>query len=195
MSSINQGNGSVSLTNSENDEKTTLFQPLTQGSREFEDVLNILHSSYLEQTSVTNFNYKRACLVHNELLEKEFTEKRRELKFDGRLDKELSESYAFLMVDRNQGKIKSIYDPMSIKSLEPMLNKSALDPATKHECHLSKNASRITSLLTHRAYELTQYYFYEYGFDELRRRPRHICPYAVVSFTYKDDIQIIFIEI
>ncbi|XP_069874568.1 protein TASOR isoform X2 [Dipodomys merriami] len=226
-------------------EKKALFQPLTQGSREFEDVLNILHSSYLEQTSVTNFNYKRACLVHNELLEKEFTEKRRELKFDGRLDKELSESYAFLMVDRYQvqsicekglqvgqskitilgspsmgiylsryadllqanpleagaigdvvifkimkGKIKSIYDPMSIKSLEPMLNKSALDPTPKHECHVSKNASRITSLLAYRAYELTQYYFYEYGFDELRRRPRHVCPYAVVSFTYKDDIQV-----
>lgn len=48
-----------------------LFQPLTAGSREFEDVLNILHSSYLEPTSVTNFNYKRACLIHNELLEKE----------------------------------------------------------------------------------------------------------------------------
>ncbi|XP_033037448.1 protein TASOR-like [Trachypithecus francoisi] len=173
----------------------------------------------------------------------ELTEKQRELKFDGRLDKELSESYAFLMVDRYQvqsicekglhvgqskitilgspsmgvylsryadllqanpldtgamgdvifkimkGKIKSIYDPMGVKSLESMLNKSALDPTPKHECHMSKNANRITSLLAYRAYELTQYYFYEYGFDELRRRPRHVCPYAVVSFTYKDDIQ------
>ncbi|XP_057562337.1 protein TASOR isoform X4 [Hippopotamus amphibius kiboko] len=225
-------------------EKKALFQPLTPGSREFEDVLNILHSSYLEPTSVANFNYRRACLIHNELLEKEFTEKRRELKFDGRLDKELSESYAFLMIDRYQvqsicekglqvgqskitilgspsmgvylsryadllqanpleagavgdvvifkimkGKIKSIYDPMGVKSLESMLNKSALDPTPKHECHVSKNANRITSLLAYRAYELTQYYFYEYGFDELRRRPRHVCPYAVVSFTYKDDVQ------
>ncbi|XP_045434982.1 protein TASOR isoform X4 [Pipistrellus kuhlii] len=222
-------------------EKKALFQPLTPGSREFEDVLNILHSSYLEPTSVTNFNYKCACLVHNELLEKEFTEKRRELKFDGRSDKELSESYAFLMVNRYQvqsicekglqvgqskitilgspsmgiylsrypdllqanpleagtvgdviifkimkGKIKSIYEPMGVKSLE---SKSALDPTPKHECHVSKNANRITSLLAYRAYELTQYYFYEYGFDELRRRPRHVCPYAVVSFTYQDDIQ------
>ncbi|KAM6170308.1 protein TASOR isoform 2-T2 [Rhynchocyon petersi] len=224
-------------------EKKALFQPLTPGSREFEDVLNILHSSYLEPTSGANFNYKRACLIHNELLEKEFTEKRRELKFDGRLDKELSESYAFLMVDRYQvqsicekglqvgqskitilgspslgvylcryadllqanpleagatgdvvifkimkGKIKSIYDPMGVKSLESLLNKSALDPTPKHECHVSKNASRVTSLLAYRAYELTQYYFYEYGFDELRRRPRHVCPYAVVSFNYKDDL-------
>ncbi|XP_017535692.3 protein TASOR isoform X4 [Manis javanica] len=226
-------------------EKKALFQPLTPGSREFEDVLNILHSSYLEPTSVTNFNYKRACLIHNELLEKEFTEKRRELKFDGRLDKELSESYAFLMVDRYQvqsicekglqvgqskitilgspsmgiylsryadllqanpleagavgdvvlfkimkGKVKSIYDSMGVKSLESVLNKSALDPTPKHECHVSKNASRVTSLLAYRAYELTQYYFYEYGFDELRRRPRHVYPYAVVSFTYSDDTQI-----
>ncbi|XP_054990495.1 protein TASOR isoform X3 [Sorex araneus] len=225
-------------------EKKALFQVLTPGSREFEDVLNILHSSYLEPTSITNFNYKYACLVHNELLEKEFTEKRRELKFDGRLDKELSESYAFLMVDRYQvqsvcekglqvgqskitilgnpsmgvylsryadllqanpleagtmgdvvifkimkGKIKSIYDPMGVKNLESMLSKSALDPTPKHECHMSKNANRITSLLAYRAYELTQYYFYEYGFDELKRRPRHVCPYAVVSFTYKDDMQ------
>ncbi|XP_060059060.1 protein TASOR isoform X2 [Erinaceus europaeus] len=225
-------------------EKKALFQPLTPGSREFEDVLNILHSSYLEPTSVTNFNYRRACLVHNELLEKEFTEKRRELKSDGRLDKELSESYAFLMVDRYQvqsicekglqvgqskitilgspsmgiylsryadllqanpleagtmgdvvifkimkGRIKSIYDPMGAKSLESVLNKTAMDPTPKHECHMSKNAIRITSLLAYRAYELTQYYFYEYGFDEIKRRPRHVCPYAVVSFTYKEDIQ------
>ncbi|XP_049632112.1 protein TASOR isoform X2 [Suncus etruscus] len=221
-----------------------LFQTLTPGSREFEDILNILHSSYLEPASVTNFNYKRACLIHNELLEKEFTEKRRELKFDGRLDKELSESYAFLMVDRYEvqsvcekglqvgqskitilgnpsmgvylsryadllqvnpleagavgdvvifkimkGKIKSIYDSMGVKCLDSTTNKSALDPTPKHECHVSKNANRITSLLAYRAYELTQYYFYEYGFDELRRRPRHVCPYAVVSFTYKDDAQ------
>ncbi|XP_023583171.1 protein TASOR isoform X2 [Trichechus manatus latirostris] len=225
-------------------EKKALFQPLTPGSREFEDVLNILHSSYLEPSSTANFNYRRACLIHNELLEKEFTEKRRELKFEGRLDKELSESYAFLMVDRHQvqiicekglqvgqskitilgspsmgiylsryadllqanpleagatgdvvifkimkGKIKSIYDPMGVKNLDSTLNKRALDPTPKHECHVSKNANRVTSLLAYRAYELTQYYFYEYGFDELRRRPRHVCPYAVVSFNYKDDTQ------
>ncbi|KAF4024001.1 hypothetical protein G4228_016040 [Cervus hanglu yarkandensis] len=225
-------------------EKKALFQPLTPGSREFEDVLNILHSSYLEPTSVANFNYRRACLIHNELLEKEFTEKRRELKFDGRLDKELSESYAFLMVDRYKvqsicekglqvgqskitilgnpsmgvylsryadllqanpleagavgdvvifkimkGKIKSVYDPMGVKSSESVLSKSASDPTPKHECHVSKNVNRITSLLAYRAYELTQYYFYEYVFDEPRRRPRHVCPYAVVSFAYKDDIQ------
>uniref|UniRef100_A0A8C8VHA0 Transcription activation suppressor n=1 Tax=Pelusios castaneus TaxID=367368 RepID=A0A8C8VHA0_9SAUR len=223
-------------------EKKALFQPVAMGSREFEDVVKILHSSYLESGSVANFNYKRASLVHSELLEKEFTEKRRELKCDGRLEKELVESYAFLMVDRPQvqnicekglqvghskitilgspsmgvylsryadllqanplevgatgdviifkiikGKMKSVYDHMGVKTMESTA-KSALDPTPKHECHVSKNANKVNSLLAYRAYELTQYYFYEYGFDEIRRRPRHVCPYAVVSFTYKDEI-------
>ncbi|KFV11531.1 Protein FAM208A, partial [Tauraco erythrolophus] len=219
-----------------------LFQPVAVGSREFEDIVKILHSSYLERSSVSNFNYKKASLVHSELLEKEFTEKRRELKFDGRLEKELSENYAFLMVDRPQiqsicekglqvghskitilgspsmgvyisryadllqpnpleagatgdlivfkiikGKMKGIYDHIGMKAMESTV-KSALDPTPKHECHVSKNANKVTSLLAYRAYELTQYYFYEYGFDGIRRRPRHVCPYAVVSFTYKDEM-------
>ncbi|KAM6414009.1 protein TASOR isoform 2-T2 [Rhynochetos jubatus] len=223
-------------------EKKVLFQPLALGTREFEDVVKILHSSYLEPGSVSHFTYERASLVHSELLEKEFTEKRRELKFDGRLEKELSEGYAFLMADRPQiqsicekglqvghskvtilgspsmgvyisryadllqpnplesgatgdviifkiikGKMKSIYDHLGMKAMDSTV-KSALDPTPKHECHVSKNANKITSLLAYRAYELTQYYFYEYSFDEIRRRPRHVCPYAVVSFTYKDEM-------
>uniref|UniRef100_A0A8C3VLT7 Transcription activation suppressor n=1 Tax=Catharus ustulatus TaxID=91951 RepID=A0A8C3VLT7_CATUS len=223
-------------------EGISLFQPVLPGSREFDDILKILHSSYLDQSSVSNFKYKRASLVHSELLEKEFTEKRRELKFDGRPEKELSESYAFLMVDRCQiqsicerglqvghsrittlghpsmgvyiskyadllqpnplepgatgdvivfkvikGKMKSIYDHIGMKAVESTV-KSVLDPTPKHECHVSKNANKVSSLLAYRAYEITQYYFYEYGFDEIRLRPRHVCPYAVVSFTYKDDV-------
>ncbi|NWS98614.1 TASOR protein, partial [Mionectes macconnelli] len=219
-----------------------LFQPVAPGSREFEDIVKILHSSYLDPSSVSNFRYKKASLVHNELLEKEFTEKRRELKVDGHLEKELSESYAFLMVDQCQiqsicekglqvghsemsilgrssggvyiskyadllqpnpleagatgdvivfkiikGKMKSIYVHMGMKAMESTV-KSVLDPTPKHECHVSKNAHKINSLLDYRAYEFTQYYFYEYDFDDTRRRPRHVCPYAVVSFTYKEDM-------
>ncbi|NXN79579.1 TASOR protein, partial [Bombycilla garrulus] len=219
-----------------------LFQPVLPGSREYEDIVKILHSSYLDPNSVSNFKYKKASLVHSELLEKEFTEKRRELKYDGRPEKELSESYAFLMVDWCQiqsicekglqvghskitilgspsmgvyiskyadllqpnplesgatgdvivfkiikGRMKSIYDHIGMKAMESTV-KNVLDPTPKHECHVSKNANKVTSLLAYRAYELTQYYFYEYGFDEIRQRPRHVCPYAVVSFTYKDDV-------
>lgn len=225
-----------------NREKKALFQPIISGSREFEDVLKILHSSYLEPNSVANFTYKKASLIHSEFLEKEFTEKRRELKFEGRMDKELVEAYAFLLVERPQvqyicekglqvghskisilgnpsmgvylsrfadllqanplepgatgdvilfkiikGKMKSIFDQPGKNQMD-LANKRSLDPTPKHECHVSKNANRVNSLLAYRAFELTQYYLYEYGFDEIRRRPRHVCPYAVISFGYKDEM-------
>lgn len=48
-----------------------LFQPVPPESREFEEIINILHGSYLDPSSVSNFKYKRASLVHSELLEKE----------------------------------------------------------------------------------------------------------------------------
>ncbi|XP_054832192.1 protein TASOR isoform X2 [Eublepharis macularius] len=222
-------------------EKKALFQPIIAGSREFDDVVNILHSAYLDCQSKGNFVYKKASLVHSELLEKEFIEKRRELKRDGRSEKELAESYAFLKIDRAlvqnicenglqvghskmtvlgsssmgvylsryadllqanpleprvtgdviifkviKGKMKSICDTLGVKPMDAA-SKSALDPTPKHECHVLKNANKINSILSYRAYERSQYYFYEYGFDEIRQRPRHVCPYAVVSFSYKDE--------
>lgn len=54
-----------------------------------------------------------------------------------------------------QGKMKSIYDHIGVKAMESTV-KSALDPTPKHECHVSKNANKVTSLLAYRAYELTQ---------------------------------------
>nr|XP_015203488.1 PREDICTED: protein TASOR isoform X2 [Lepisosteus oculatus] len=215
-----------------NKERKALFQSVPLESREFEDILKIITSCYLESSSAGAFSYTKASLVHSELLEKEFVEKRREMKQEGRTDKELVESYGFLLADRSKlnlicekglsvghsrittlakpsmgiylskhsdllqinpfdvgatgdliifkvmkGRVKSIYENMS---------KNVLDPTPKFDCHVSKNASRVTSLFSYRAFELTQQYFYEYSFDEIRKRPRHVCPYAVVSFVYKD---------
>lgn len=42
-----------------------------------------------------------------------------------------------------------------MKAMESTV-KSVLDPTPKHECHVSKNANKVTSLLAYRAYELTQ---------------------------------------
>ncbi|KAI1890348.1 hypothetical protein AGOR_G00152810 [Albula goreensis] len=214
-----------------NKERKALFQYLSQGSREFQDIVKILSSCYRDASSAGTFTYTKARLVHSELLEKDFIEKRRELKQDGRTDKELVESYCFLLPDPAKlhwicekglsvgharittlgnpamgvylskysdllqinpfdlgatgdiiifkvmkGKVKSIYENMS---------KNLLDPTPKFDCHVSKNAARVTSLLSYRAFELTQQYFYEYSFDDIKYRPRHVCPYAVVSFLYK----------
>ncbi|KAM5148264.1 protein TASOR isoform 2-T2 [Mantella aurantiaca] len=217
------------------------LQPLSSDSREFEELLKILHASFLEANSKIHFTYKSAQLVHNEFLEKEFTEKRRQLKFEGRLDKELAESYGFLLVDESQvnnicergllvghsrlttlgkpsmgvylskfadllqanpletgvagtvfifkvikGKMKFVYDNFR-NNQDAHPGNGSLDPAPKHECHILKNMNAVTSLLSYRAFERTQYYFYEYGFDEILKRPRHVCPYAVVSFGYKTE--------
>ncbi|XP_073500703.1 protein TASOR isoform X2 [Phyllobates terribilis] len=215
------------------------LQPINSGSRDFEEVLKILHSSYLDANSKMHFTYQSARMVHNEFLEKEFTEKRRQLKFESRSDKELVESYAFLLVDEDQvqtisekglqvgnsklttlgkssmgvylskcadllqvnplevgatgcilifkvikGKMKAVYDNFR-NNQESFSGATILDPAPKHECHVLKNMNAVTTLLSYRAFERSQYYFYEYGFDEILKRPRHVCPYAVVSFLYK----------
>ncbi|XP_031157236.2 protein TASOR isoform X2 [Sander lucioperca] len=211
-------------------EKRALFQHVSTESREYEDMMTILTSSYIDTSSAGCFTYCKPRLVHSELLEKEFVEKRKEMKADGRTDKELEESYGFLLADSvklpclcekgllvgqswitllghpskgvylsrysdllqinplnvgvtgeiiifkvMKGKVKSIYENM----------KNVLDPTPRFDSHISKNASKVTSLTSYRAFELTQQYFYEYSFDELLQRPRQVCPYAVVSFQFK----------
>uniref|UniRef100_A0A8C1UCM6 Transcription activation suppressor a n=1 Tax=Cyprinus carpio TaxID=7962 RepID=A0A8C1UCM6_CYPCA len=159
-----------------------------------------------------------------------FMEKRRELKQDGRTEKELSETFCFLLCDAQKvsvvcerglsvgnswmsmlgnpskgvylcqfsdllqispiepgftgniiifkvikGKVKSVHDCMSI----------GMDPTPKFDSHFSKNSTRVTSLQSYRAFEYTQQYFYEYVDFEVSSRPRHVCPYAVVSFYFK----------
>lgn len=64
-------------------------------------------------------------------------------------------AYVYNSSDLLQGKMKSIYDHIGMKAMESTV-KSALDPTPKHECHVSKNAHKVTSLLAYRAYELTQ---------------------------------------
>lgn len=50
---------------------TGLYQCLPHDSREFEDLVKILSSFYLDSSSRGTFSYCKAKLIHNELLEKE----------------------------------------------------------------------------------------------------------------------------
>ncbi|XP_049588899.1 protein TASOR [Syngnathus scovelli] len=211
-------------------EKKALLKHISSESREYEGVKSILTAGHVDAASAACFTYSGMRLVHSEQLEKEFVEKRREMKAEGRTDKELEESYCFLLTDEAKvpwlcekglivgqnwqsglgdpnkgvylcrysdliqvhpfhhgasgqiivfkvmkGKVKSIYENI----------KNVLDPTPRFDSHLSKNVSKVTSVSSYRAFEYTQHYFYEYDFDELKKRPRHVCPYAVVSFHYK----------
>uniref|UniRef100_A0A671KSX6 Protein TASOR-like n=1 Tax=Sinocyclocheilus anshuiensis TaxID=1608454 RepID=A0A671KSX6_9TELE len=198
--------------------------------REFSDVLQILSSSYKDSSSTGMFVYSKPRLVHSEPLEKDFMEKRRELKHDGRTEKELSETFCFLLCDAQKVSVvcerglsvgnswmsmlgnpsKGVYlcqfsDLLQISPIEPgftgniiifkvikgkvksvhdCMSKS-MDPTPKFDSHFSKNSTRVTSLQSYRAFEYTQQYFYEYVDFEVSSRPRHLCPYAVVSFYFK----------
>uniref|UniRef100_A0A8C1KJN6 Transcription activation suppressor b n=1 Tax=Cyprinus carpio TaxID=7962 RepID=A0A8C1KJN6_CYPCA len=200
-----------------------LLQQLSPDSREFEEVVKLLSTFYLDTNSRGTFTYTKASLIHNELLEKEFIEKKRELKQNGRTEAELAESYAFLLPDKNKvrlfhPKMVIIYSPScwvylskysdllqmnpfevgaagdiiifkimkgKVKTIFDNMPKNNLEPTLKYDSHVFKNASKVTSLLSYRAFEHTQQYFYEFAFEELRSRPRHVLPYAVVSFQYK----------
>ncbi|XP_023257601.1 protein TASOR-like isoform X1 [Seriola lalandi dorsalis] len=212
-------------------ERKGLYQFLPPDSREFEDLVKIISSFYLDASSRGTFSYCKARLIHNELLEKEFIEKRREMKQEGRTEQELTESYCFLYPDKSKlqwicekglsvghSRITTLGNPSvgvylskysdllqinpfevgsfgdmivfkvmrgRIKHIHENMPKNAMEPTPKFDCHLSKSANRVTSLLSYRAFELTQQYFFEFAFDEIKPRPRHICPYAVVSFQYK----------
>ncbi|XP_039513117.1 protein TASOR isoform X1 [Pimephales promelas] len=211
-------------------EKRALFQHVSLESREFSEIQQILTSSYKDSSSAGTFLYSKPRLVHNDPLEKDFMEKRRELKLDGRTEKELSESFCFLLCDAQKvsvvcerglsvgsswmnmlgnpakgvylcqfsdllqitpiepgstgnivifkvikGKVKSVHDCMS----------RCIDPTPKFDSHFSKNSTRVTSLQAYRSFEYTQQYFYEYVDFEISSRPRHVCPYAVVSYSFK----------
>ncbi|XP_073700434.1 protein TASOR isoform X2 [Garra rufa] len=211
-------------------EKRALFQNVSTDSREFTDILQILTSCYKDSSSTGKFVYSKPRLIHSEPLEKDFMEKRRELKQDGRTEKELSETFCFLLCDAQKvsvlcekglsvgsswmsilgnpakgvylcqfsdllqitpiepgttgniiifkvikGKVKSVHDCMSI----------SMDPTPKFDSHFSKNSTKVASLQSFRAFEYTQQYFYEYVDFEILSRPRHVCPYAVVSFYFK----------
>ncbi|XP_044067733.1 protein TASOR isoform X2 [Siniperca chuatsi] len=211
-------------------ERKGLYQFLPPDSREFEDLVKIISSFYLDSSSRGTFSYCKARLIHNELLEKEFIEKRREMKQEGRTEQEMTESYCFLYPEKSkvqwtcekglsvghsrittlgnpsQGVYLSKYSDLlqinpfdvgwfgdmiifkvmrgRIKHIHENMPKNAIEPTPKSDCHLSKSANRVTSLLSYRAFELTQQYFFEFAFDEIKARPRHVCPYAVVSFRY-----------
>ncbi|XP_078399649.1 protein TASOR-like isoform X3 [Cetorhinus maximus] len=217
-----------------NKEKKELCQLVPVGSREFkQDILKILNSSCLDASSSSNFNYVKASMVHNERLEKEYMEKRKELRNEGRTEKELVESYAFLLLDASQipiicekglpvghSKVTILGNPTMgiylskycdvlqpnpldsgrkaemiifkiikgrVKAVFDNTTKNFTPPTPKHDCHVFRNLNRVISLFTYRAFDLTQFYLYEFGNEGIRQYPRHVCPYAVVSFVYKEN--------
>ncbi|XP_072327196.1 uncharacterized protein [Scyliorhinus torazame] len=75
--------------------------------------------------------------------------------------------------------------------VKPMIENYTADltgPSAGYNCHVSTNSDTVSSITSHfQAFELTQYYLYEFGQCDVLQYPRQIYPYAVVEFQYCDN--------
>eukprot|EP00074_Homo_sapiens_P067385 XP_011517821.1 protein FAM208B isoform X6 [Homo sapiens] len=61
-------------------------------------------------------------------------------------------------------------------------------PSSGYDCHVSENTNKVSNKTSHfRAFELSQYYFYELSGNTVIERPRQICPYVIVAFRYRES--------
>ncbi|XP_041460964.1 LOW QUALITY PROTEIN: uncharacterized protein LOC121412125, partial [Lytechinus variegatus] len=64
-----------------------------------------------------------------------------------------------------------------------------LEPTPNYDCHVAKNSGEdIPSSAIHRLFDSSELFIYDFDEDEVefRKRPRNVCPFAVVHFTYSD---------
>uniref|UniRef100_UPI00398F1CB1 uncharacterized protein n=1 Tax=Pristiophorus japonicus TaxID=55135 RepID=UPI00398F1CB1 len=75
-----------------------------------------------------------------------------------------------------------------VKSMIENYTADLTSPSAGYNCHVSINTNKVSSRTSHfQAFELTQYYLYEFGQCDLLQCPRQIYPYAVVAFEYCDS--------
>ncbi|XP_030433546.1 protein TASOR 2 isoform X2 [Gopherus evgoodei] len=61
------------------------------------------------------------------------------------------------------------------------------NPTPGYDCHISLNINNISLETSHfRAFELSQYYVYEFSSDSVVERPRQLCPYVIIAFQYTE---------
>ena len=69
---------------------------------------------------------------------------------------------------------------------------SAIEPTPNYDCHVAKDSDTdVLKLGPVRAFDHTQIYIYEYGELDLEKRPKQICPYAIIQFVYKDPRKLV----
>ncbi|GCC38428.1 hypothetical protein chiPu_0016942 [Chiloscyllium punctatum] len=75
-----------------------------------------------------------------------------------------------------------------VKSMIENYTADLTEPSVGYNCHVSINSDTVSSITSHfQAFELTQYYLYEFGHCDVLQRPRQIYPYAIVAFQYSDS--------
>ncbi|XP_071484750.1 uncharacterized protein [Diadema antillarum] len=218
-------------------QKDLLNEVELDSSEYLREVLPIIQQGYRDSNSKNKFSYVKAQLVHNATIKREFMEKKREMKDEGRNEKELTESFAFLFVDKEE-KVKELCrDSLSVryrdksgihclgkptmgvhlcrysdilqrsgvckngmllifkilkgkvKAIPLAYGRDLLEPTPNFDCHVAKNSGEEQpGAAVIRLFDSSQIFIYDFDTDEVefRPRPRNVCPFAVVHFTYSD---------
>ncbi|EMP39434.1 Putative protein C10orf18 [Chelonia mydas] len=145
----------------------------------YQSAVSVLHNSYLDSTSRNGFQYSRVTLVNNDVFLKEYKTFTQEKEASGYTKEELDETYAFLLFDsESEGKVKFVPENYTA---------NYTNPTPGYDCHISVNINNISLETSHfRAFELSQYYVYEFSSDTVVERPRQICPYVIIAFQYTE---------
>uniref|UniRef100_S4RQD2 TASOR pseudo-PARP domain-containing protein n=1 Tax=Petromyzon marinus TaxID=7757 RepID=S4RQD2_PETMA len=176
----------------------------------------------------------------------QFNEWRKDMRREGRLEKELDESYGFFLADSERsakeacqnglcvGNVKTgclgtpkmgvylcsfsdVLQPMQLPigtgvmlifkickkiQIKNIHFKSLLDqlsfeqfftfsfnPSSQFDCHVSKKLAFVNSSSNNDCFvhKHSQCYLFEFGELDICRRPRQVCPYAMVAFSYEGD--------
>ncbi|XP_078485389.1 uncharacterized protein LOC101243233 [Ciona intestinalis] len=210
-----------------------LLTTLDLKSREYiHTLLPAVKSSYFYSHSQRRIKINKVEVVHNAVLEKEFLERKRDMKSDGRSDKELSECFGFTYtavaqeaevicqagLHTGNSKLVSlgkhdmavylsrhadVITPNNFEAdqqgcivmfkiikgkskvvTECRLSVTTQEPTPLFDCHTLKVSVEQAKASHQRAYQMLQYYIYEYGDVDVLNRPRQIIPYAILHFNY-----------
>ncbi|KAK3540453.1 hypothetical protein QTP70_031004, partial [Hemibagrus guttatus] len=166
-----------------------LLEPVLPGSVTFESsILAPLHNSYLYEESKESFTYNSAQLINNAALQKRYSAFRAEKREHGYSEEELEESFGFLLLDD-----KSRANRLAETGL--IVGKGTC--TTLGDCSKGLYISKYSDCLDLKRWydgktgyivllKLTKYYMYELvdGVEKVEPCPRHVCPFAIVAFSY-----------
>ncbi|XP_036435276.1 uncharacterized protein tasor2 isoform X2 [Colossoma macropomum] len=215
--------------------KEGLLEPVLPGSETFDNsILAPLQNNYLYEESKEFFTYSSAHLINNATLQKRYSAFRAEKQEKGYSDKDLQESFGFLLFDDESTAnkladtglmvghgtcttlgdsskgvyiskysdcldLKRWYDGKTgyivilkltkgrVKEVTENYTQNFTRPTAGFDCHVSEQLRAVcTTTSSFLAFERTQYYMYEL-LDRGRKAaqcPRHVCPFAIVAFSY-----------
>uniref|UniRef100_F7B3T1 Transcription activation suppressor family member 2 n=1 Tax=Monodelphis domestica TaxID=13616 RepID=F7B3T1_MONDO len=74
-----------------------------------------------------------------------------------------------------------------VKAVPENYTTNYTSPSSGYDCHVAANINNVSLKTSHfRAFELSQYYFYEFLDNSVVERPRQILPYVIVAFQYSE---------